>query len=383
MVKTLRLIEWQPYPLPEEERDASALKTLANAGILKLTYQNGKPAVISEGIVGIAKVEDIQISIQPHLVEELLSMLAYALYVPEPQNWLMPAAGEHKPTPTLPDLLADIFYMQVRNIIRRGIEMRYGRKVEVSQNLRGRPQLRNIGRYIPFRGKLPTETWHRHGDTILNRLLMGTAMFIRRHAQSPRATEQMADVIDTLSSIGIRQTELTPSLLREAERVINRNTIHYIPALNTAKALLVGVSDLSAGPARFSGFFVNMAKLFEMAVLRLLETTHSIVFYQRHLTGIITGDKRADIVPDFIIDTAHGKIVADAKYRPIDKMGSEVIYQITIYALALKTTEAYLYYPGTETLTTTVKLPEKTITVTWRGISFSATPPQSRSGYHR
>ncbi len=367
-MKTITLTEWKPYHPKSDEWNI--LGTLVDRNILKLTYKDGKPAVVSERLVGYATIDDVRIEISPHLADaEIINMLSYAMYVPH--KWIEHSYGETSAVYAIPDLFAYILYTVVKEIIRKGIQMKYRKKREVASTLSGRPLMRHIARYVPFKGEIPVEVWYRYSDTILNRLMLATAMYIYRHAQSTHAREKMAEIAQLLLSLGIKEEKLTPSLLKDAVLLLNRAILHYKPALDIATVLLSGMTYSKTNEVKFSGFFVDMAYVFELATLRYLSENYEKVDYQKHVSGVITGYKETDIIPDFVIRDGEKIIIADAKYRDIGKMGAEVIYQINMYTLAMAASEAYVYYPGEKTYTTYINLYNKRVLMKWIGLKFS------------
>ncbi|UZN23673.1 hypothetical protein GM182_07435 [bacterium 3DAC] len=365
-MKTLTLTEWTPHPYPKKDNLAQAIEYLVSENIIKVIYTASEKYIISEGKVGTAKIGDTTIHIKPHLENaELISMIAYALYMPP--KWYEETKGSTLQTYlSLPDIIAMIFCEKTRHLIRRGLQKQYIRQIAESNTISGRPQMRHITRYIPFTGKLPTIKWYRKENTILNMLTLSTAYFLYRYTQSASAKEKLSEIIDTLENLHIDIHPLRKSLLSDAKKVVNRNTMHYLPIIRIAELLLRGIPQTSSGNTSFSGFFLDMAKLFELATLRYLKATHSHVEYQKRI-NIRSGIKAESIRPDFVIDK---KNPADAKYRPFDKMGKEVIYQVLTYAMALGSKKAFVYYPGDTTEYTQVHLQNQTVDINWIGIRF-------------
>ncbi|GEM_PF-2913989 len=374
-MKTLTLTEWIPYPYPKKDNLAQAIEYLVSENIIKVVYTASEKYIISEGKVGTAKIGDTTIHIKPHLENaELISMIAYALYMPP--RWYKETKGSTLQTHlSLPDIIAMIFYEKARYLIRRGLQKRYVRQTVESNTISGRPQMRHITRYIPFTGKLPADKWYRKENTILNILTLSTAYFLYKNIQSPSTKEKISEIVDILENLRIDIYPLSKSLLSDAKKVVNRNTLHYLPIINLAELLLRGIPQTSSGNTPFSGFFLDMSRLFELATLRHLKETYSYVEYQRRI-NIMSGIKAEPIRPDFVIDK---KIPADAKYRPFDKMGKEVIYQVLTYAMALGSKKAFVYYPGDETEHTQVYLQSLIVDINWIGIRFQTLFPSPTS----
>lgn len=126
---------------------------------------------------------------------------------------------------------------------------------------------------------------------------------------------------------------------------------HYREAHQLAWLLLDGLGTrdlLSGGKTRCFAFLIDMNRLFEMFVLRMVEklvsAPHTRVRYQRGDRSIIlnavTNKPYARVIPDLLIESTGGAAVArltlDAKYKLYDerKLSSGDVYQAFLYSYA-------------------------------------------------
>ncbi len=136
---------------------------------------------------------------------------------------------------------------------------------------------------------------------------------------------------------------------------------HYRDAHELCWLLLggMGVTDLLAtGLPTGDAFFIDMNAVFEGFVHRLLQDaagrTFTVAYQARNrsiLWNAIEAKSCGTVIPDFLLGTPAGPVVADAKYKSdIPAAGSDV-YQVFLYAHTfsswMPTPAAILIYPST------------------------------------
>lgn len=179
------------------------------------------------------------------------------------------------------------------------------------------------------------------------------------------------DIIDDLKcKVGFIQSSLekvtTPSALKD-KIIINKNPLFpmYKNALQVANLILkrasFNISNTTSDKVKTYPYWINMSKLFEIHVLRMLRLSFKEgVYYQKEYAGRI---------PDIIINLEKYKAIIDVKYKAYNEKSISIddIRQVAAYArmksifrhLELKNNEildAILIYPKVSSNNTELNL---------------------------
>jgi 5-methylcytosine-specific restriction enzyme subunit McrC len=214
-------------------------------------------------------------------------------------------------------------------------------------------------------------------DVDENRLLAGALQVAARRATAPslhRRLTRLRSVFDPICDADRLD-------LRAARKGLtyNRLNSHYERAHQLAWLVLdgLGIDDLLAsGSTRSFAFLLNMNRLFERFVERLVEASlpprEYRVDVQRAHSSIIrdldTDKPYGRVIPDVVVRRRVGNVrrrtAIDAKYKLYDekRVAASDIYQSFLYAYALGGEEgeappkALLFYPASEEKQVTVRL---------------------------
>ena len=331
-------------------------EALAAAGVVVITPTKdpGRFEVAAGNQVGVARVDGLQVVIQPKIdINRLVFLFAYAS---RPNHWRGDLVSLD-PQLELPEALAESFVALARRALGQGLLKGYVTLDQSLPVLRGRiresEQLRRrFGRTVPLEVRYDEYSV----DIPENQLLLAAAERLmripgvgKRHRGGlHRLRLQMADVSRPAQGTVPRWS---PSRLNA----------RYIPALELAELILAGQSfEQRVGDVIVSGYLLNMAKVFEDFVTVALREAlrarggRSLLQYATHLDE----DESVPVKPDFVwVDRGAPRVVVDAKYKAEKPSGfpQADLYQMLAYCTVLGLPEGNLVYAlGNETARTHV-----------------------------
>jgi len=238
-------------------------------------------------------------------------------------------------------LVAQIFVDAVEQDVVRRISRRYQERIERSQVLRGRPLWR-FGR--PIAGGLECRVHRLQVDNLLNRLILAGLRVAHRLLR----TSKTSTLVYQFRS-QVRDSHPRPADFDLARRGINALSLHYRPALELARSLVLQLDpDLfKSGPGKMIGFELYIPRLFESFVHRLV---HDALPDFRVVSQTVDGEAFRDdwgntyrtIRPDTVVYDADVPLaVLDAKYKPQylrdrKKVSTADLYQLFFYQSRLR-----------------------------------------------
>lgn len=308
------------------------------------TVDDGVWAVSAAGRIGVVRVGDLEVIVQPKLdIERLVFMMGYAR---NPTYWRDDRV-HLDPRGDLPEALAESFRRFATRALGQGLLKGYLTVDDTTSVLRGRireaDQIRQrFGRMIPLEVTYNEFTV----DVAENQILLAALHRILRMPSVSKKTRQ------GLQRLRLQLVDVSP-LTRGARRPSwqpSRLNARYVPALRIAEMILDGHSfEQRVGTLLVSGFLVNMAKIFEDFVCVALREALKSGEGRGHLQYATHLD-RAELVsmrPDFVwsIDRAP-VLVVDAKYKAEkpSRFPNADLYQLLAYCTVLGIREGHLVY---------------------------------------
>ena len=375
-VPTIELAEWGQYEDPDLQltaEDRVLAKTLASTrgGRLRVDELRRGLRITASSWVGVVRFTNFEIRVIPKLAGHnlrLVEMIEFtsgldALHrCPAVRN--LHNAGSH-----LLDLIALLLAEESERILRAGLMSDYVEEEDELPVLRGRlladrQFLERFGRV----DRVICRYDERKQDVPENQLLaLALDISAKRSTQLRvrRRTRQLGHVFS-----GVCNAASLDLRVARHEMFYDRLNEHYRTAHQLAWLILdaLGITDVfSSGKTRVFSFMLDMNRLFEGFVLKVLERllagSELEVQYQPTNRSIIchaaTNKPYSRVVPDFLLrwHSRQAKLVLDAKYKLYDtrRVSTADVYQSFLYAYAfgcedLATPTAGLIYPaGTET----------------------------------
>jgi 5-methylcytosine-specific restriction enzyme subunit McrC len=331
--------------------------------------------------VGVVRFEYFEVRVVPKLAGDdlgLVEMIEYATGL-DALRRASSARTLHAEGAGLVDLLALLLAEAAEVILRGGILADYVEREDELLVLRGRllgdqQVMRRFGQI----DRLVCRFDEHEQDIVENQLLaaaLGRCSTRVTHESVRRRVRRLLAIFQEVC----RAHELDLDALRHNGIVYHRLNDHYRDAHALAWLLLDGLGTrdlLASGKTRCFAFLIDMNRLFEMFVFRLIDQlltgTGLHLHYQRGDRSIIvnasTNQPYARVVPDLLIEatdpTIGARVAVDAKYKLYDlrKLDSGDVYQSFLYAYAFSGARveavpaALLLYPSSTRSSQSVRL---------------------------
>lgn len=330
----------QPYALSDGEARA-----LANAELAIVTQDPGSDTwlVAAGNRVGVARVDDLQVTIRPKIaMDRLLFLMGYAA---KPSFWrdhtvLLDAESD------LPEALAHAFTRLASKATEQGLLQGYQTVDEALPVLRGRIRVRDqIARRYGI--GLPLEVTYDDFtvDIAENQILLAAAnRLLRMPALTTRTRQSLLRLRLQLSSVTeLRRGEKMPTWIP------SRLNARYQAPLNLAELILDGDSfEQREGDLHVSGFVFDMWRIYEDFVCVALREAMAS-YGSSSLQHRMFLDEASHVVmrPDFLWAGLDGRrVVVDAKYKAEKPAGfpQADLYQLLAYCTVLGLSQGHLVY---------------------------------------
>jgi 5-methylcytosine-specific restriction enzyme subunit McrC len=366
------LFEWET--LRPDHGCALAERTLINDANRKLAEHLTRAGYIevlelarglelrATSFVGRLALGEVTVTIRPKLPDApFLNLLRYAYGLRHLD--LYDEVGYSSEKWSFQDLLILQLAAEVAELLVRGVHREYERVQADLANPRGRIEFqRLVGRRYLSAAVLPCIHYPRIEDTLLNQVVLAGLVHAARLTTNVDLRGHLTRLIKTLSTIA-SIGKLSPTMLGNAQKTIDRRTTAYGPALTLIELLLQaeGVSlDGETDRMALPGFLFDMNRFFQALISRFLHD---------HLEGYEVQDeyrlnelfhydsdrnprkRRAPVQkPDFVIRRDRKiEVILDAKYRDLweKPLPRDMLYQLALYALGQSGNErkAVILYP--------------------------------------
>lgn len=374
--QTINLKEWESIfvdGLELSDNDAlNAAKILKDKGIIEIVELKNGVSISSNSYVGRITLGGLQINVYPKLNGlPLYQLLRYAYGLRELK---LHSSAEHNiDNFTFFDLLIYELYVEVDDLLRRGIQKSYIKREENLSSPRGRI---NINRLCSQGGlikdTLPCTYFNRDENNILNQTLLAGLKLCLKLVLDRGIKIKLQMLCYNLEQ-SISDITLTRGSLQLARNSINRLTGRYSAVLEIINILYESQGiQLEDGSSYINlrGYFFDMNAFFETLVGRLLEncsggysvkdqfSLHDMFIYTPGYNPCRR--KSPTPRPDFAL-MKQGKVVKllDAKYRDLweRSLPREMLYQLAVYAVSgIGDKTATILYPSINDVPTVQKI---------------------------
>ena len=248
-------------------------------------------------------------------------------------------------------LLLFLFPTHLAAALRKGAFKTYVRNEYNDGNVRGTIDIdRHIRKNEPFIGNIAYSQREYAYDNYLMQLVRHTVEFIKR---KPYGYKLLAKVKDQVRLV----VEATPSyeaknlrkvLLENKKRVVSHAYYHEYRALQTLCILILQneKSQVGLGARKIFGVLFDGAWLWEEYINSLVK---KYFHHPRNKGGegaqrLFAGGTGL-IYPDFIGRNVENRVIADAKYKPVNNIGNKDYLQVLAYMLRFDAKKAFYFYP--------------------------------------
>lgn len=348
--------------LGDDSAVAAQARALARAGVVTVTELLTGLRVETGSYVGRIALGPLELVVEPKVAwERWQPLLGYALRIDDLHR------TDELTTSVRPSSLQDIFIIELvretRALLSRGLHREYERQRRPLAVPRGRIDFARIARAGVQEARIPSRFTRRLDDTLLNQVVRGGLALAATLATDTRlrgdARQLEQEFAATVSRPGV-----TPSLVRDACRTLDRRTARYAPVLRLIELLVSGMAvviqdDETTETISIRGFALDMNSLWQRLLERVLtewvpgvelrsEATLTDVIrldpeFSQHRRGRTPRPR-----PDFTIRVAGGSVAyLDAKYRDLwaTSLPREMLYQLALYASVQAHGAATMLYP--------------------------------------
>lgn len=249
------------------------------------------------------------------------------------------------------NFLLFLFPYYLKNAMRKGLFKKYIRNKYNDGNIKGTIDIaRHIKDNTPFIGNVAYSQREFSYDNSLMELVRHTVEFIKR---KPYGTNLLVKVKDEVKLVVNATPRYEPF---DRQKIIEHNKKNIIRhayyreyfALQRLCLLILRHQkhQIGSGSRQIFGILFDGAWLWEEYINSLIED----IFY--HPMNKISKDKQhlfnvktAPIYPDFISRNDEARIIADAKYKPIDNIGNKDYLQLLAYMFRFDAKTGFFLYP--------------------------------------
>ncbi|KAF5069645.1 McrBC 5-methylcytosine restriction system component [anaerobic digester metagenome] len=252
------------------------------------------------------------------------------------------------------NFLLFLFPYYLKKAMRKGLFKKYIRHRYNDGNVKGTIDIaRHIEQNIPFTGNVAYSQREFSYDNNLMELVRHTIEFIKR---KPYGNNLLIKIKDEVKLV----IEATPGYeLYDRQRIIEqnkKNTVrhaYFREYLDLQKLCLLILRhqkhQIGSGSKQIYGILFDGAWLWEEYVSSLIEDA----FYHPMNKGGKGAQRLFDgniglVYPDFISRDNETRIIADAKYKPIDNIGNRDYLQVLAYMFRFDAKVGYYLYPEAE-----------------------------------
>lgn len=251
-------------------------------------------------------------------------------------------------------LLLFLFPYYLKAAMRKGVFKTYIRNLYNNANVKGIIDIsRHIKKNIPFTGNVAYSQREYSYDNYLLELIRHTIENIKKKPYGNRLLSQVKDEVKLV-------VEVTSDYeLYDKSKIINENKKNvvrhaYFREYRALQQLCILIlqnqkHQIGSGSRRIYGILFDGASLWEEYMNMLVGDIfyHPMNKAKQGVQYLFAGNK-GKIYPDFISKNEIDRVIADAKYKPIDNIGNKDYLQLLAYMFRFDAKEGFYLYPEAE-----------------------------------
>lgn len=251
-------------------------------------------------------------------------------------------------------LLLFLFPYYLKTAMRKGVFKTYIRNLYNNANVKGIIDIsRHIKKNIPFTGNVAYSQREYSYDNYLLELIRHTIEHIKKKPYGNRLLSQVKDEVKLV-------VEVTSDYeLYDKRKIINENKKNvvrhaYFREYRALQQLCILIlqnqkHQIGSGSRRIYGILFDGAWLWEEYMNMLVGD----IFYHpmnkaKQGAQYLFAVNKGKIYPDFISKNEINRVIADAKYKPIDNIGNKDYLQLLAYMFRFDAKEGFYLYPEAE-----------------------------------
>lgn len=251
-------------------------------------------------------------------------------------------------------LLVFLFPYYLKTAMRKGIFKTYTRKNYNDANVKGTIDIaRHITENTPFTGNIAYSQREYSYDNDLMELVRHTIEYIKRKPYGSQLLQKVKDEVNAVVCVTQSYEPYDKGKIIAANK---RNTIRHAyyreyRALQRLCILILQhqMHEIGTGSRQVYGILFDGAWLWEEYVNLLVKNRfyHPMNKKRKDAQRLFAGNYGL-IYPDFISRNDKERIIADAKYKPIDNIGNRDYLQLLAYMLRFDAKKGFYFYPDSE-----------------------------------
>lgn len=251
-------------------------------------------------------------------------------------------------------LLLFLFPYYLKTAMRKGVFKTYVRNPYNDANAKGTIDIsRHIKKNIPFTGNVAYSQREYSYDNYLLELIRHTIEHIKRKPYGNKLLSQVKDEVKLVVEI---TSTYEPY---DKRKIINQNKKNivrhaYFREYRALQQLCILILQnqkhrIGSGERHIYGILFDGAWLWEEYMNMLVDD----IFYHpmnkaKHGVQYLFAGNKGKIYPDFISREDNNRIIADAKYKPIDNIGNKDYLQLLAYMFRFDAKQGFYFYPEVE-----------------------------------
>lgn len=244
-----------------------------------------------------------------------------------------------------------LFPYYLKTAMRKGLFKKYVRYRYNDGNVKGTIDIaRHIERNTPFTGKVAYSQREFSHDNHLTELVRHTIEFIRRKPYGNNLLVRVKDEVKLVveATPGYEQYNRQKIVEANKENTVRHAYFREYLALQRLCLLILQHQkhQIGSGTRQIYGILFDGAWLWEQYVSTLID---DIFYHPMNKTGKgaqrLFGGNIGLIYPDFISRDHERRVIADAKYKSIDNIGSKDYLQVLAYMFRFDAKAGYYLYP--------------------------------------
>lgn len=249
------------------------------------------------------------------------------------------------------NLLVFIFPHYLKSAMRKGVFKTYVRKHYNDGNVRGTIDIaRHIAKNMPFVGNVAYSQREYSFDNDLMELIRHTVEFVKNKSYGDKILARVKDEVkDVISATPNYETCDRQKVIDANKTNVIRHAFYreYRELQNLCLLILQHQKHrIGLGSKKVYGLLFDGAWLWEEYMNFIVDE----IFYHPMNKAAkdaqrLFDQKRGLIYPDFISRDAEVRVIADAKYKPIDNIGNKDYLQLLAYMFRFDARKGFYFYP--------------------------------------
>lgn len=249
------------------------------------------------------------------------------------------------------NFLLFLFPHYLKTAMRKGIFKEYIRRKHNNENVRGTLDIaRHVKRNTPFVGNVAYSQCEFSYDNHLMELVRHTIEFIKRKHYGNNLLARVNDEVKLVVKVTSCYEQCDRQKIIDANKKSNVRHAYFREYLSLQRLCLLILQhrkhQIGSGIKPIYGILFDGAWLWEEYINSLIG---DIFFHSMNKSGRgaqrLFGGNVGLIYPDFISRDHNARIIADAKYKPVNNIGNKDYLQVLAYMFRFDAKRGYYLYP--------------------------------------